>query len=100
VLQARGAKRVVITLGQAGAVLVTSEGVWRAQPPAIQAVSSVGSGDAFLAGFVAALAKKQPSPEALRWAAAAGAANALSAGGGQFSVGDFNSLLARTSLSS
>ncbi len=99
-LQARGANRVVITLGQAGAILVMSEGMWHAQSPAIQAVSSVGSGDAFLAGFVVALAKKQPSSEALRWAVAAGAANALSAGGGQFSAGDFNSLLARISLSS
>jgi 1-phosphofructokinase family hexose kinase len=98
-LQERGANQVVITLGQAGAILVMLEGVWHAQPPTIRVMSSVGSGDSFLAGLVVAAAEKQPPPEALRWAVAAGTANALSAGGGQFSLGDFRSLLAQTSLS-
>ncbi len=46
--RARGIATVVLTLGQAGALLLDANGAWVATPPPIQAVSAVGSGDAFL----------------------------------------------------
>ena len=82
-LHARTRAPVVLTLGGQGALLVDSEGCWHAQPPPIEVVSTVGSGDAFLAGLAHALAAGAPGPEALARAAAAGSANACSAGGGR-----------------
>ncbi len=79
---------VVVTLGAAGAVLVDGAGAWAVRPPAITAVSAVGSGDAFLAGLVGGLLDGLATPEALRHAAACGAANALQVGGGQVEPAD------------
>ena len=92
------ARPVVLTLGKAGAVMVTDEGGWLARPPEVQAVSAVGSGDSFLAGLVTSLEAGHPNGEALRRAAAAGAANALSPGSGRFEYSDFEKILGETRL--
>ncbi|MEW6287438.1 MAG: 1-phosphofructokinase family hexose kinase [Chloroflexota bacterium] len=87
-----GISSVAVTLGRDGAVLVTESGAWCARPPAIEVVSSVGSGDAFLGGLVFALEAGNPPEVALRYGVAAGAANALHVGGGvirQEEVGEF-----------
>jgi tagatose 6-phosphate kinase len=76
-IQARGCPSVVITLGAAGAVLASAAGAWLATPPPVAAVNPVGSGDAFLAGLLAALQAGAGEAEALRHAAACGTANAL-----------------------
>jgi 1-phosphofructokinase family hexose kinase len=89
---------VVLTLGGAGAVLADAAGGWRARPPALQIVSSVGSGDAFLGGLVVAQDGGVSLPEALRHAVAAGAANALSVGGGRMELRQFRELLGHTSV--
>jgi 1-phosphofructokinase family hexose kinase len=89
---------IILTLGERGAVMAGAAGSWHAQPPAVQIVSSVGSGDAFLAGLVVALARGLSEPEALRQAAAAGAANALTAGGGRLELDDFQNILQQTTL--
>lgn len=87
---------VVLTHGGQGGVFVGAEGRWRAVPPPIDLVSTVGSGDAFLAGLLFALERGIEAPEALRHAVAAGAANAQALGGAHFSSEDFAQLLART----
>lgn len=91
-LRERGQATSAITLGSAGALLATKEGVWHAQGPQVKAVSTVGSGDAFLGGLVTALDGGKDWPAALREAVAAGTANTLSPGGGQFSLQDFNAI--------
>ena len=58
------AKIVALTLGEQGALLVTGDRIFRSQPLAIEAVSTVGAGDSFLGGFVAALAAGD-APETL-----------------------------------
>jgi tagatose 6-phosphate kinase len=83
-----GPATVAVTLGAAGAVLVDGAGAWAVRPPAVTAISAVGSGDAFLAGLADALLDGLPAPEALRRAAACGAANALQVGGGQIDPAD------------
>ena len=88
----------VLTLGGRGAVMLADSGAWHAQPPAVRVVSSVGSGDAFFAGLVLGLARGLGEPEALRQAAAAGAANALTVGGGRLAPGDFSAILEQTTL--
>ena len=57
-------------------------------------VSTVGSGDAFLAGFVSARFEKRELPECLREALAAGAANTQRYGAGVLDPGDARRLLA------
>ena len=74
------AEVVALTLGEDGALLVTREGVWRASPIQVEAVSTVGAGDSFLGGMVAALAKGEPLDRAFRVAVAAGYAAVMRPG--------------------
>ena len=96
-LQERG-QVVVITLGSRGALLVTKEGRWQGTCPPVRVVSSVGSGDAFLGGLASALDAGRSWPESLVHAIAAGTANALSAGGGQFTLQEFEEILAHVQI--
>jgi 1-phosphofructokinase family hexose kinase len=88
-LVGRGLSACVITLGAVGAVLANKAGRWYAQGPQVRAVSSVGSGDSFLGGLLSALDGGKDWPTALSDAVAAGTANTLSAGGGQFTIQEF-----------
>ena len=73
-------KGVALTLGDQGALLVTADQILRAQPLAIEAVSTVGAGDSFVGGFVSTLASGSSIQEAFRVAAAAASAAVLSPG--------------------
>jgi fructose-1-phosphate kinase PfkB-like protein len=53
-----------------------------------------------LAGLVVALARGLGEAEALRQAVAAGAANALTVGGGRLDLDDFNTILGQTTVTS
>lgn len=89
---------VVVTMGAAGAVLSMQGEVWRATPPHIQIVSDVGSGDSFFAGLLVGFLRGHPPVKALRQAVAAGAANALSMGGGRFTWDQFEAMMAGTQV--
>src|SRR6266487_4807800 len=88
----RGLTACVITLGADGALIATKTGRWYAHGPSVRVVSSVGSGDSFLGGLLSALDVGRSWPEALCDAIAAGTANVLSAGGGQFAVQEFRNI--------
>lgn len=92
-----GIRNVAITLGAAGAVLVSDEARLWARPPAIAAANAVGSGDCFLAGLMAGWQESGSPEEALLLATAAGAANALRSTVG-FSTTDVARLLMETTL--
>jgi 6-phosphofructokinase 2 len=79
-IKAGEAEVAALTLGGDGALLVTRDAVWRARPMPIEAVSTVGAGDSFLGGMVAALAKGQTVEEAFRVAVAAGFAAVMRPG--------------------
>jgi tagatose 6-phosphate kinase len=66
-----------VTLGAAGAVVADARGVSRVCVPPVPTRSAVGSGDAFLAGFILGLVRGQPLAEACALGAACGAANAM-----------------------
>jgi len=68
---------VALTLGAQGALLVTADAAWRAQPLPIRPLSTVGAGDSFLGAMVWALASKLSLEESFRYGAAAGAAALL-----------------------
>lgn len=97
-LQVRGLGMVVLTLGALGAVIARDGQRWHAQPPRLKVMSAVGSGDSFLGGLALSFAQGYAPDEALRRAVAAGAANALSIGGGSFSKADFERVLAGTTV--
>ena len=98
ILRERGLTACVITLGVAGALLSTNEGRWHAQGPRVRVVSTVGSGDSFLGGLVSGLDAGKDWPEALCDAVAAGTANVLSAGGGQFTFQKFEDIRKQTQI--
>jgi len=93
-----GWQRCAITLGEQGAVMAGGEGVWVASPPAVRSISSIGSGDVFLGALVHRLAEGATEADALRSAVAAGAANAMSVGGGRFALNDYRDVLMRVHL--
>jgi 1-phosphofructokinase family hexose kinase len=93
-----GLQRAIITLGRRGAAAAGESGAWIAHPPVVKAVSSVGSGDAFLGALSLALVDGVGEAEALRRAMAAGAANAMSVGGGRFNMAEFHDALAGVRL--
>lgn len=64
----------VMTMGADGALARDRDGtIWRQPAYAAHTVSRIGSGDAFDAGFLAALLNTASLPEALRWGCAAAA---------------------------
>ncbi|KWX23438.1 1-phosphofructokinase [Mycolicibacterium wolinskyi] len=75
-LVARGVGSVLATLGAAGAVLVNTTGAWLATPPPIVPRSTVGAGDASLAGYLRAAVGGVEPPRRLRMAVAYGSAAA------------------------
>ncbi len=72
----QGAGAVLATLGAAGAVLVDDIGSWMASPPPIVPRSTVGAGDASLAGYVRADIGGAEPPQRLQMAVAYGSAAA------------------------
>jgi 6-phosphofructokinase 2 len=94
----RRAEMVALTLGEDGALLVTREQAWRAQPLAIEAVSTVGAGDSFLGGLVSALAAGKTLEDAFRIAVAAASAAVLTPGTGLCQPQDVKSLLPKVRI--
>ena len=79
--QEMGAKNVLCSRGEAGALLLTERGeVFACEAPRGEVKSTVGAGDALLAGFLAAFADGKSPAEALKFGVAAGSATAFSAG--------------------
>jgi 6-phosphofructokinase 2 len=67
----RRADTAITTLGAAGAVAASRDGVWHVAPPDAPVISKVGAGDSFAAAYVIALSKRQSTEAALRHAMAA-----------------------------
>jgi len=71
-LRSLGAGVVVVSLGPAGAVAVTGEGVWRARHPTLRG-NPTGAGDVLAAALAEAMEASTPWPEAVRAATACAA---------------------------
>jgi 1-phosphofructokinase len=71
-LRRRGAVAVLASLGADGAVLVDPDGVWHGEASVQRVVSTVGAGDAMLAGYLSRpCAPQQALAHALEWGACA-----------------------------
>jgi 6-phosphofructokinase 2 len=73
-----GVQTVALSLGADGAVVVSADAAWHAIAPTVDVVSTVGAGDSFLGGLVAALGAGMSASDALARAVAAGSATAES----------------------
>ncbi|MFM8330581.1 MAG: 1-phosphofructokinase family hexose kinase [Candidatus Methylumidiphilus sp.] len=84
----------------AGVIEVGSarEGGWRMRPPALSQVNPVGSGDCYVAGLAHGWLSGWSFAQRLRYAAAAGAANALRADVAMIAPGEVAALLGQVSL--
>ncbi|HEX5690501.1 MAG TPA: 1-phosphofructokinase family hexose kinase [Roseiflexaceae bacterium] len=89
---------VVVSLGADGALAASATETLLARPPELPIASAVGSGDSTLAGLAYALVRDWPLADAVRYGVAAGTANALTIGGGQFSTDDFTSVHAQVDV--
>lgn len=76
----RGAEAVLVTLGAAGALLVTADGAWQADALDVEVRSTVGAGDSALAGYLIASARGAGPDECLATAVAYGSATAANPG--------------------
>jgi len=106
---------IAVTLGRDGAYLFSREGIWRARltltspsldhhapdggryRPAVdpaRIVKTVGSGDAFLAGFIKARAEGRGPADCLRLAVACGTASTFQLRAGQVDPDDFAACVA------
>jgi 1-phosphofructokinase len=97
-LSARGVDTVIVSMGGRGAVCVQRGSAWRIQPPRIERKSTVGSGDAMVAGMAVALARGEDLESALRLGTAAGAATAMTSGTALGTAEDVTRLVAEVRI--
>ena len=78
---ARGqAEIVALSMGAAGALLVSADETLQAKAPVVAAVSAIGAGDSFMGALVLALSTGLSHGQALQRAVAAGSAALLAPG--------------------
>ncbi len=93
----RGTRSAAITLGSDGLIWVESKNgpVWQARPPLMKVISTVGCGDATLAAFAHVAIRGIGGEEALRLAAACGAANCVAPAPGRIEFATVQALMPR-----
>jgi 1-phosphofructokinase family hexose kinase len=89
----QGARRVILTRGGLSTWAIGPDGVIEQPAAPVLVRNPTGSGDSFLAGLLVALERGHPIATALRWAAAAGAANAAGLGGASFTRAAWEAML-------
>jgi 6-phosphofructokinase 2 len=85
VIQRKGIQFVCISLGMEGAILLDNDNSYYSTAPRVRVYSTVGSGDAMLAGMVAACLRHWDAQAMLRFGVICGSATASHAGTELFS---------------
>jgi tagatose 6-phosphate kinase len=85
--------QLIITMGASGAIGCDGKSCWRVISPKVKAISAVGSGDSFAAGLAMGLGDGKSLDDALRLAAACGAANAMTPLAGHLNEADVERLV-------
>ena len=93
-----GSDNVLVSLGKDGSALVTKEGSYIGNAPEGKLVSSVGAGDAMVAGIVYGISKNLSILDSYKYAIASGTATAFSEGLTTFE--DMNNLLDKVEVKS
>lgn len=97
-LLAGGIKQVVVTLGSQGAIIADKEQTLRVRPPAVIAKSTVGAGDALVAGFVVGQTRGLSLAECARLGTAAATASVIQPGTQAGSIKEVARLLAEIDI--
>ncbi len=93
-----GLERVIVTFGPDGAVAVERGNAWWIKAPTVQALCPIGSGDAMMAGIIAALAQGQSLPLATQYGVVVGTANTLVLGSGRCDFEAIPDLIEKTQI--
>ncbi|MGQ9880721.1 MAG: 1-phosphofructokinase [Armatimonadota bacterium] len=97
-LHNRGIAVVIVSIGEKGAALASSNGCWVAIPPKVKAISTIGSGDSMIAGFLSVLYRQGAIDEAIRWGTSAGTATAMTDGSDIGTAEQIHALLPRVEV--
>jgi 1-phosphofructokinase len=92
-LRMGGVSIVAVSNGGKPAVCISENGAWAAVPPQVEVRSTIGAGDAFLAGMISGLETGKTIPESLRLAVAAGSAKVQTEGTGLCNLKQIRQLL-------
>lgn len=80
IIEKGGAEVIVVSLGAAGAMLITKDEVHSSSSPTVKKKSTVGAGDSMVAGMVLAMSNKWNWSDVLRYGIATGTATTMNAG--------------------
>jgi len=80
VLQGNNCNVLAVSMGAAGAMLITEKEVYQVSAPAVKRRSTVGAGDSMVAGMVWALSRDLHLEEVIRYGVAAGTAATMNHG--------------------
>ena len=72
-----GAESVMVSTGRDGCIFRSSSNQFSASVPTVEIISTIGSGDASVAGFAVAKANETDDREAVKLAMACGVSNAM-----------------------
>jgi len=98
IMDVHGIQNFVLTCGKKGILAFTQQAVYLARAPLVQEVNAAGSGDAVSAAITYRLSLGESWEQALAWAAAAGAAVALTEGTAECRLEDVRRILEQTSV--
>jgi len=98
-LSTKYATNILLTLGVNGAIAAKNKDVFVVKNPQVAAKSAVGSGDCTLAGLAHSFLQELSFEEAVICGIAAGTANTLMIGAGQFNIEDYERLRGQVHLS-
>ena len=80
VIETGSCEVMVVSLGAAGAIMVTEKETYSVVPPAVVRKSTVGAGDSMVAGMVWSLSKNNNLQKALQYGVACGTAATMNSG--------------------
>ncbi len=98
VLIEKGAQNAIISMGKAGALFTNGKKTLYAPALSVKAKSTVGAGDAMVAGMLFGLEKEDSILEAFRCGIAAGAASVMTEGTQLIRLEDFKALLPKVKV--
>ncbi|TCP22333.1 1-phosphofructokinase/tagatose 6-phosphate kinase [Scopulibacillus darangshiensis] len=88
----KGIQYVCLSLGKEGALFFTRDEVFHVKAPVVNAVNTIGCGDAMVAGLAAGFYQNLPARDVILLAAACGSANAMMPQAGQVALTDLEEL--------
>lgn len=94
----KGAKAAVVSRGEKGLLAIRKECIYKVSVPKVNPVSTVGAGDALVAGLALGFINQLPWPEILRKSAGFGTAATLSYTTGRIDSGSLPSLVNQVTI--